>query len=943
MTNLRHLRAVEALEAEATAVVLGALGSVLDAVAGRFGTIVAAAGDSATGAVGAGEAAASLDDLTRIQPEWSVKVDGAIVPYYDRVFEAGAEGVVEQIGDMRGVAVDLVTQGDPLVLNQRKTQHLAAARERFTRLGDEAWAAARSELLEGFASGEGVEPLKDRITGVVDVTRAQAESLARTEVIAASNAGATANVDAMGDDAPPFKQWVATNDKRTRATHRAADGQVVPKGEPFRVGDASLAYPADYSGPAGEVINCRCSVMFTDTEDPFELPPDLLTEIQAEMASAVVTAAAVLGPQQYNADGTLHTGAMLALVPDTESAERMVVDGGEPVENLHMTLAYLGDADQIPPEVALALREQAELAADGMAPLDGEAFGVAFWNPAGPEPSFNYSIGGPGLVELRDTFLAPIQDMAGWGLPEQHQPWVAHMCAAYGGDPEAVIPQLEARLGTVRFDRVRLALGGTEVYDIPLGEPAAAPEQEGPEMTDIPTDLAGLDFLPGEHLRARMHTQGSSTGQRTFLNLSWRTPPFAYHWQRASSAHGGQPETLMVGQVARVVANPSNPDELYGFVRLDMGSDTGREYGRRVAEGFETGVSVGLDETPFKRTIEWPEDVDPTDPMALMEAVPDQVIIDGGRIGELSGVSVPAQADATLEPSPELLALFGKDQAPEVPAELVASAGPPRVLVPSATAMADQLQALTAAAFRIEVREQPPQAWYQKPNDVDIASALTITDKGRIYGAVAPLGTNHRAFVNSGRRQEVPIGNVDYSRFMGGWGLSDGGLVPAGPLTMDTGHAPMSRMNHEVGRAHYDNTGAVIGAICVGEDRERGLVWMAGALVPGVGIDKVARALACRCSGDWQRHPEKAGWMELVACLLVPSPGFAMAHKGASTTWDQDGALVASSVPVRGPALPSVRTVGPYAEAANAIAESIGVGRRQRQAEYLAMVQEDSL
>ncbi len=114
MTRFRHLRAVQALEAEATAVVLGALGSVLDGIAATFGAVVAAAGEAAEGgpALPAGEALASLDDITRIQPEWAVRVDGTILPYYERVFEAGADGAVEQIAGMRDVAVEVVTEGD---------------------------------------------------------------------------------------------------------------------------------------------------------------------------------------------------------------------------------------------------------------------------------------------------------------------------------------------------------------------------------------------------------------------------------------------------------------------------------------------------------------------------------------------------------------------------------------------------------------------------------------------------------------------------------------------------------------------------------------------------------------------------------------------------------------------------------------------------------------
>jgi hypothetical protein len=95
---------------------------------------------------------------------------------------------------------------------------------------------------------------------------------------------------------------------------------------------------------------------------------------------------------------------------------------------------------------------------------------------------------------------------------------------------------------------------------------------------------------------------------------------------------------------------------------------------------------------------------------------------------------------------------------------------------------------------------------------------------------------------------------------------------------------------------HYDNACSVVAKARVGENR-RG-VWIAGALEPGVTADQVSRMLACRLSGDWAPHPERPGWREFVAALLVPVPGFPMARSAPSVRV-AEGALVASAVPVR--------------------------------------------
>jgi len=62
---------------------------------------------------------------------------------------------------------------------------------------------------------------------------------------------------------PISKEWVAVLDSRTRATHAAADGQVVAFNGTFKVGGYDLRYPGDSTlgAPAQEVVNCRCKAL----------------------------------------------------------------------------------------------------------------------------------------------------------------------------------------------------------------------------------------------------------------------------------------------------------------------------------------------------------------------------------------------------------------------------------------------------------------------------------------------------------------------------------------------------------------------------------------------------------------------------------------------------------------------------------------------------------
>lgn len=97
----------------------------------------------------------------------------------------------------------------------------------------------------------------------------RATRIARTEIIAASNYGSLEGAIATG--LPLKKRWlVAPFDGRSRDSHLDAGLAAQRPGlkETFTVGPKSSAmlYPGDPSGPAEEVINCRCTIIYVEVE-----------------------------------------------------------------------------------------------------------------------------------------------------------------------------------------------------------------------------------------------------------------------------------------------------------------------------------------------------------------------------------------------------------------------------------------------------------------------------------------------------------------------------------------------------------------------------------------------------------------------------------------------------------------------------------------------------
>jgi hypothetical protein len=150
--------------------------------------------------------------------------------------------------------VNRLLQGVYPTLGQRITMIAETQRQAIMTVIDHAWqdglsirdtgAAIRSEALA--------------------TSRWRAEMIARTETLGAVNAASLQTVKVSG--AASYKVWTAAQDSHVRDTHAEADGQTVPVGQPFQVGSGQLDHPGDPSGPPEEVINCRCTLVYTNEE-----------------------------------------------------------------------------------------------------------------------------------------------------------------------------------------------------------------------------------------------------------------------------------------------------------------------------------------------------------------------------------------------------------------------------------------------------------------------------------------------------------------------------------------------------------------------------------------------------------------------------------------------------------------------------------------------------
>lgn len=189
---------------------------------------------------------------------WRQRAVDLAVDLYENVVGSSAARVAGQFG----VSFDLEAPWVQAFIQDRANQ-LAAG------VTDTTYASVQQALADGAAAGESIDDIAGRVRDVfADASTNRAKTIARTEVVSASNGSAVESARQLPADVVRGKEWISTSDERTRDEHADADGQVVPVDGAFDVGGESLAYPGDPAGDPALTISCRCAVGFVAAEGP---------------------------------------------------------------------------------------------------------------------------------------------------------------------------------------------------------------------------------------------------------------------------------------------------------------------------------------------------------------------------------------------------------------------------------------------------------------------------------------------------------------------------------------------------------------------------------------------------------------------------------------------------------------------------------------------------
>jgi len=173
------------------------------------------------------------------------------------IYTLNANYSAYEIEQETGVAFDIYDEQTVKGLLTGQTKIIPSSRVKDA--DSNAWNEKKltNALTSAILQGKDIGQIADAFQSVADMNRNAAIRNARTSITTAENAGRQASYEQAHDLGIEIKkEWIATEDDRTRDSHAELDGVQVPYDKPYPNG---LMYPGDQNGEPSEFYNCRCT------------------------------------------------------------------------------------------------------------------------------------------------------------------------------------------------------------------------------------------------------------------------------------------------------------------------------------------------------------------------------------------------------------------------------------------------------------------------------------------------------------------------------------------------------------------------------------------------------------------------------------------------------------------------------------------------------------
>jgi len=166
---------------------------------------------------------------------------------------------------MKRTEVALIAELGDLVSWAATNPRIDAATSRrmssITKINTTTFKTSGKKIIDAVSAGnkvnENVNQIAKRIKKAIgegmEIRKNQAKTIARTETGIVTN---DARFEAFREEGIEFHRWVTAGDEKVRVNHTLVNGIIIRVGQTFEI--VGLIHPNDPSGPAEEIVNCRC-------------------------------------------------------------------------------------------------------------------------------------------------------------------------------------------------------------------------------------------------------------------------------------------------------------------------------------------------------------------------------------------------------------------------------------------------------------------------------------------------------------------------------------------------------------------------------------------------------------------------------------------------------------------------------------------------------------
>ena len=196
-------------------------------------------------------------ELSRVNEMAMAYVNGELPEIYGLNYNA-IEKTIEEIGGYSFTLVDADT-----VRNLALSDETLLPYKYIDGNKDIRWNTKKvnAEILQGILQGESIPDIAKRLSNVTEMNKTAAIRNARTSVTSAECKGRQDSyIRATNDGIILKREWIATDDGRTRHSHRLLDGQIAEVDKPFKSELGDIMYPGDPEADPSNVYNCRCTI-----------------------------------------------------------------------------------------------------------------------------------------------------------------------------------------------------------------------------------------------------------------------------------------------------------------------------------------------------------------------------------------------------------------------------------------------------------------------------------------------------------------------------------------------------------------------------------------------------------------------------------------------------------------------------------------------------------